>query len=154
MKILLISCLSLLAISGLTSSAIAQTKEELKTTVSQHHAKVLEHTKALKEGVNLSKSDMEEHTKQVGEHLTKAKEAHKTLDSKLTESEKAKPEHQQVKKQQTIASVHHKALKEEVNKTKPNETKVKEHATKIHEAISKAEEQPQLAHKTGKGHKQ
>jgi hypothetical protein len=146
MKTLLTTCLSLLVV-GLSFSALAQTKEQHHVAVSEHHAKVLEHTKALKEGSGMSKVDMEKHEKLAGEHLAKAHAAHKAMEGKMTAAEKAKPEHLAVKKHHAEAMMHHKALHAEVSKAKPDEAKVKEHATKLHESVTKAEEQHKMAHK-------
>ena len=147
MKILLTTCLSLLLVAGLSMSASAQTKEQHHATVAEHHAKVLEHTAALKAGSGMSKTDMEKHEKLAGEHLTKAHQAHKAMEGKMTAAEKAKPEHLAVKKHHAEAMMHHKALHEEVSKAKPDEAKVKEHAAKLHESITKASEQHKMAHK-------
>jgi hypothetical protein len=147
MKTLLTICLSLLVVSGLSFSAAAQTKEQHQASVSEHHGKVLEHTKALKEGSGMSKADMANHEKMAGEHLAKAHEAHQAMEGKMTAAEKAKPEHQAVKKHHAEAMMHHKALHAEVSKAKPDEAKVKEHASMLHESVTKAETQHKMAHK-------
>ena len=147
MKTLLTTCLSLLLVAGVTMSASAQTKEAHHAAVAEHHAKVLDHTTALKTGSGMSKADMEKHEKLAGEHLTKAHEAHQAMEGKMTAAEKAKPEHLAVKKHHAEAMMHHKALHAEVGKAKPDEAKVKEHASKLHESVTKADEQHKAAHK-------
>ncbi len=138
MKILLSICLSLLFVADLSLAATAQ-----KAAVNEHHAKVLEHTKALKDGAGMTKAKMEEHTKLAGEHLTKAVEAHNAM----TGAEKAKPGHAVVARHHTEAMEHHKALTEDVEKASPDQAKVKAHAGKMHDAISKASTHHKTTHK-------
>jgi|GEM_PF-6310140 len=148
MKTLKIFCLSLIALLGVSFVASAQSKEKKETSLAEHHAKILQHSKALKDASGMSKADMEKHAKQIDQHLAKAKQTHESSMAKMTESEKAKPENALITKQHQEALTHNKALQTEVAKPKPEETKVKEHASKIHDAISKVHETSTLAHKS------
>ena len=138
---------SLLLSAALLASSVsfAQTKEEVHTKITTHHATAKEHSNKMASGEASTKEMQKQHSAETKKSIESAKASHQELKKTMPEKHKAvaKTHHEVIDKHHTDATAHHAKLDAELSKPNPDAAKVKEHAKATHTSLDNAEKEHQ-----------